>query len=322
MNQVPKIIQLPEIKNILKEAPIFEEIEKGFVAFSKGEAVIPPVGEMIFENPPGELHLKYGYLKSGAYAVVKIASGFYNNPQLGLSSSQGMMLLFDQRTGVIKGILLDHGYLTDVRTAVAGAIAAKYLAPKVVHNIGIVGTGIQGKFQLDYLRTVTGCRKVIVFARSNEKGQAYLEHFSGSDWQIEVTQDLKHLAISSQLIVTATPSKTPLIRAEWIQAGTHLTAVGSDTAEKIELDPAILQKANLVVVDSLSQSISRGEVYQAVKAKRLDRASVLELGQIIADPKIGRRQALQLTVADLTGVAVQDLMIAKAVFEGLREKWS
>ncbi len=313
----PKIIQLSQIKNALKSIDLFKDIEEGFVAYSRGEAVIPPVGEMIFEDPPGDLHIKYGYLKSGQFYVVKLASGFYQNPQLGLSSSQGMMLLFDQKTGVVKGVLLDHGYLTDIRTAVAGAIAAKYMAPKTIACIGIVGTGIQGKFQLEYLSSVTACRKVIVYARSTEKGEAYKNHFKGTDWQIEVTNDLEYLAKNSQLIVTTTPAKSPLLEAEWIRPGTHITAMGADTAEKIELATQILGKADIVVVDSISQSETRGEVYQAVRSGAIRRTKASELGQVIADPELGRTSPTQITIADLTGVAVQDLMIAKAVYEGV-----
>lgn len=316
MNQ-PKIINLPQIKEALKKVDLFKDIENGFVAYSQGKAVIPPVGEMLFDEPPGELHIKYGYLKSGEYYVVKLASGFYNNPQIGLSSSQGMMLLFDQKTGVVKGVLLDHGYLTDIRTAVAGAIAAKYMAAKSIPCIGIVGTGIQGKFQLEYLESVTSCRKVIVYARSKTKGEAYHTHFKDSNWQIEVTNDLQYLAEKSRLIVTTTPAKAPFLQADWIQPGTHITAMGSDTQEKIELTPEILAKAAIVSVDSLSQSESRGEVYQAVKVGQLKRASVIELGNVINNSDLGRQNAKQITVADLTGVAVQDLMIAKAVYEGV-----
>jgi len=317
MIQEPKIIQLSQIKNALKSIDLFKDIEEGFKSYSRGDAVIPPVGEMIFEDPPGDLHIKYGYLKSGQFYVVKLASGFYQNPQLGLSSSQGMMLLFDQKTGVVKGVLLDHGYLTDIRTAVAGAIAAKYLAPKAVSCIGIIGTGIQGKFQLEYLSSVTTCRKVIVYARSTEKGEAYKNHFKGTDWQIEVTDDLQYLAENSRLIVTTTPAKAPLLEAEWIQAGTHITAMGADTAEKIELATQILGKADVVVVDSISQSETRGEVYQAVRAGTIRRTQAIEFGKVIADPTLGRTSPNQITVADLTGVAVQDLMIAKAVYEGV-----
>lgn len=313
----PKIIALPQIKEALTNIDVFTDIENGFAAYSRGEAVIPPVGEMLFDNPPGELHIKYGYLKSGAYYVVKLASGFPQNFKQGLSTGQGMMILFDQQTGTVKGILLDEGYLTEIRTAVAGALAAKYMMPKQVNCIGIVGTGLQGKFQLDHLSSVTTCRKVIVYGRTPANRVAYQAHFANSDWEIEITDDLAYLAKSSQLIVTTTPATAPLLQADWINPGTHITAMGSDTVHKIELDPAILGKADIVVVDSLSQSESRGEIYQSVKAGTLNRADVLEIGQIINDPELGRQNDRQITVTDLTGVAIQDLMIAKAVFEGI-----
>lgn len=313
----PKIITLPQIKAALKDIDVFTDIENGFAAYSKGEAVIPPVGEMLFDNPPGELHIKYGYLKSGAYYVVKIASGFPQNFKQGLSTGQGMMLLFDQKTGVVKGVLLDEGYLTEIRTAVAGALAAKYMAPKKVNCIGIVGTGLQGKFQLAHLASVTTCRKVIVYGRTPANRTAYQTYFADTDWEIELTDDVAYLAKNSQLIVTTTPATAPLLQADWINPGTHITAMGSDTIHKIELAPAILGKADRVVVDSLSQSESRGEIYQAVKAGTLNRAEVVEIGQIINDPELGRQNDTQITVTDLTGVAIQDLMIAKAVFEGV-----
>ncbi len=313
----PKIITLPQIKAALKNIDVFTDIENGFAAYARGEAVIPPVGEMLFEDPPGELHIKYGYLKSGAYYVVKIASGFPQNFKQGLSTGQGMMLLFDQKTGVVKGVLLDEGYLTEIRTAVAGALAAKYMAPKKIACIGIVGTGLQGKFQLEHLATVTTCRKVIVYGRTPANRAAYPAYFVDTDWEIELTDDVAYLAKNSQLIVTTTPATAPLLQADWINPGTHITAMGSDTIHKIELDPAILGKADIVVVDSLSQSESRGEIYQSVKAGTLNRADVIELGQIINDPELGRQNDTQITVTDLTGVAIQDLMIAKAVFEGV-----
>jgi len=313
----PKIITLPQIKAALKDIDVFTDIENGFAAYSRGEAVIPPVGEMLFDDPPGELHIKYGYLKSGQYYVVKIASGFPQNFTQGLSTGQGMMLLFDQQTGVVKGVLLDEGYLTEIRTAVAGALAAKYMAPKQIDNIGIVGTGLQGKFQLAHLEHITTCRKVIVYGRTPANRIAYKDYFANTDWQIELTDDLAYLAKNSQLIVTTTPATAPLLQADWINSGTHITAMGSDTIHKIELDPAILGKADIVVVDSLSQSESRGEIYQSVKAGTLNRANVLEIGQIINDPELGRQNDAQITATDLTGVAIQDLMIAKAVFEGV-----
>ena len=137
--KMSKIIKLEQIKEILKSIDPIQNIEEGFVAYSQGKVVVPPIGEMIFENPPGDCHIKYGYIKGDDYYIIKIAAGFYDNPKIGLPGYSGLMLLFSQKTGELICILLDEGHLTNVRTAAAGAVVAKYMAPKKVHRIGIVG---------------------------------------------------------------------------------------------------------------------------------------------------------------------------------------
>ncbi|MHA2501008.1 MAG: ornithine cyclodeaminase family protein, partial [Candidatus Hodarchaeales archaeon] len=134
-----KIINLKEINEALKKIDVVQSIEEGFVAYSQGKVVVPPVGEMIFQDPPGDVHIKYGFIEGDDYYVVKIASGFPENINLDLPSSNGLMLLFSQKTGELACILLDEGHLTNVRTAAAGAVVAKYLAPQEVNRIGILG---------------------------------------------------------------------------------------------------------------------------------------------------------------------------------------
>ena len=124
------ILKKDQIIQVIENIDLISSIEKGFIEYSNGNSVVPPVGELLFDKPKGDVHIKYGYIKNDEYYVVKIASGFYDNPSLGIPSSQGLMLLFNQKTGQLVSVLLDEGYLTDVRTAVAGAIAAKYFAPK------------------------------------------------------------------------------------------------------------------------------------------------------------------------------------------------
>ena len=124
---------------------------------------MPPVGELVFDDPPGDVHIKYGYIRGGDVYVIKIASGFHDNPKRGLPSGDGLMLVFDQKTGVLQAILLDEGYLTNLRTAAAGAIAAKYLAPRQVTMAGILGAGVQGRMQLDWLRRVRRFDAAIVW---------------------------------------------------------------------------------------------------------------------------------------------------------------
>lgn len=308
---------LDQIRNALKGIDPVSIIEEGFVAYSQGKVVVPPVGEMILENPPGEVHIKYGYIKDGDYYVIKIASGFYSNPDLGLPSTQGMMLVFNQKTGEPSSILLDEGYLTEVRTAAAGAVVAKALAPSTVTKIGIIGAGMQGRMQLQYLKNVIECREAVVWGLNQEELDQYVQSMDGEGFNVTTTLNASEVGDQCDLIVTATPSKKPILSVNDIHPGTHITAMGSDTVEKIELDPAILGKADVVVADSIPQSQSRGEIFQSVKAGTLNPEKVLELGNVLQDPSKGRNSDEQITVADLTGVAVQDIQIAKAVVEAM-----
>ena len=292
---------------------LIPQIEAGFRAYSENRAVVPPVGEMLLEK--GEVHIKYGYIKGDPYYVIKIASGFYGNPSLGLPSGNGMMLLFNQDTGAGECMLLDEGYLTDVRTAVAGAIAARHLSPEGVEQIGIVGAGVQGRMQLSWLKGILPCRKVLVWGLNEEELVRYKEDMQAEGFVIETTRDVSQIAASCRLIVTTTPSKKPLLQARMLQKGTHITAMGSDTAEKQELDPAILRYADVVVADSISQCMERGEIFRAIQAGMLGKEKIKELGRIITGAEQGRLSQDQITVADLTGVAVQDITIASAVFE-------
>ena len=309
------IFTLEEIRSVLPELDLMPAIEEAFVRYSAGDAVVPPVGELLRDK--GEVHIKYGYTQGGDYYVIKIASGFYGNPQLGLPSSNGMMLLFNQDTGRPEAVLLDEGYLTDIRTAVAGAIAAKYLAPRDVHKIGIVGTGIQARLQLRHLKEVTPCRNVLVWGRGRAQLEAYREEMESEGFQIETTLDTAELQQACNLIITTTPSTGPLLHAKYLQPGTHITAVGSDMPHKQELDPHILARADLVVADSIPQCVKQGEIYQAIKAGLLAEEDLVELGQIISGEADGRTDDDQITVADLTGVAVQDIGIATAVVQQL-----
>lgn len=314
-----QVVSLPTIEKALDQVNLVQLMEEGFVAYSQGNVVVPPIGEMIFDEPPGEAHLKYGFIRGDDYFVVKIATGFYENVKLGLSSSNGVVLVFSQKTGGLECVLLDEGHLTNVRTAAAGAVAAKCLAPKRVDRIGIVGAGIQARLQLSHLRTVTDCKAALVWGTGDQELDAYARTMASEGFEIETTRHAADLAASCQLIVTATPSREPLLWAGDIRPGTHITAVGSDTPDKTELDPEILAKADVIVADSLSQSRSRGEIYQAVKAGVLTERRVVELGAVLQEPSLGRTSDDQITVADLTGVAVKDIQIAKAVLESCRK---
>lgn len=310
-----RIMTLDAIKEKLKQVNLTSFIEQGFIAYSQGRAIVPPVGELVFKNPPGDVHIKYGYLVDDDYYVIKVASGFYDNPKLGLPSSQGLMLLFDQKTGVLLAILNDEGFLTDIRTAVAGAIVAKYLAPRVINKIGIVGTGTQARAQLEFLKTITLCKEVVVFGRSVDNLLKFQCDMQNAGFNIQITQTIEELTASCNFIVTTTASTSPVLFAKQIKKGTHITAVGADTPHKQELDDAIFSMADVIVTDSVSQCIERGDIAHAIRNKIIKRDQLIELGNIISGECKGRVHDEQITVADLTGLAVQDIQIAKAVYE-------
>jgi ornithine cyclodeaminase len=313
-----QIFERAEIERAIGSVDLIEAMEHAFLNYSAGRAVVPPVGELLFEQPPGDVHIKYGYVRGSEYYVVKVASGFYDNAALGLPSSNGLMLVFRQQTGELAAVLLDQGLLTDVRTAAAGAVAARHLAPQELSRIGIVGTGVQARLQLRWLESVVTCRRVLVCGRSAASLDDFCQSMDGGPWELETTDEPRQVSDSCQLIVTATPAEEPLLLG--VKPGTHITAVGSDTAAKQELAPGILASAGLVVVDSRSQAGSRGEVFLAVQAGALDAESLVELGEVLAGHHRGRRDERQITVADLTGVATQDIEVAVAVLQRLQHE--
>jgi ornithine cyclodeaminase len=259
------------------------------------------------------VHVKSGYIDGDQFFVVKVASGFYENPAHGLSASSGVLLVLCARTGFLKTILVDEAYLTDYRTAAAGAMVAELLAPKEIEAIGILGTGVQAHLQLDLLRHVTPCRRALVWARDPGKADA----FSVDGFTITRAATVAGLASACNLIVTTTASANAILDARDLKPGTHVTAVGADTPGKQELDAHIFARAAVRAVDSRAQCFDHGDAGYALRAGLVPAQDFVELGEIIAGSAPGRTAPEQITVADLTGVAVQDVAIARLVCEAL-----
>jgi ornithine cyclodeaminase len=230
----PTVLTLDEIKCLINVPQLIQEIETGFVLYSEGKVVVPPVGFLHFDQPPGDVHIKYGFVTGDDYYVLKMASGFYNNADLGLPVADGVILVFSQQTGQLKLVLHDECWLTDMRTAVAGAVAAKHLAPKNVRHIGIVGTGVQARLQLELLRDVVDCRNCVIWGRDASKVQRMIEDLQANEtiqaWGLDIkaATEINELVSECNLIVTTTSAREALIRADQVQPGTHITAMGSD----------------------------------------------------------------------------------------------
>jgi ornithine cyclodeaminase len=321
---MPKVLELDEIKRLIDIPQLIREVEAGFVLYSEGKVVVPPVGFLHFDQPPGDVHIKYGFVTGDDFYVLKMASGFYNNPDLGLPVSDGLLLVFSQKTGQLKLILLDECWLTDMRTAAAGAVAAKHLAPNDIRHIGIVGTGVQARMQLELLKSVVDCQSCFVWGRDPYKAQRTIEDLKAreaiQDWGLELkaATEIDELISECNLIVTTTSAREALIRADQVRKGTHITAMGSDDLGKQELEAELLATADRVVADSISQCVDHGECFHAVRDDKIEEGSILELGNVIKNPELGRTNEDQITVADLTGVAIQDIQIAKMVDHVIR----
>lgn len=318
------VLTLAEIKDLVDVPELIAEIEAGFVLYSQGKVNVPPVGFLHFDDPPGDVHIKYGAVTGDDCYVLKMASAFYQNTALGLPVSNGLMLVFSQKTGAIKMILVDECWLTDMRTAAAGAVAARYLAPKKVNRIGIVGTGVQARLQLQFLRDIVDCKRCVVWGRSFAKAELLVTELSAlqsiQDWGIEIVaeKNLDDLVAGCNFIVTTTSAKSPLIRAEMLRKGSHITAMGSDDHGKQELDASLLGIADRVVADSVSQCVDHGECFAAVQQGTIKASAIVELGKVISDHSLGRNNDEQITIADLTGVAIQDIQIAKLIDRAYR----
>jgi ectoine utilization protein EutC len=288
-----------------------EVVERAFAALATGKVVMPPVLSMEIEDAHGEVDVKTAYIPGFDGFAIKVSPGFFDNPKLGLPSLNGLMILFSARTGLVEALLLDNGYLTDVRTAAAGAVAAKHLAPAGVETAGVIGTGVQARLQVAAARLVSPFARALVWGRDKGKAAACAADLMdrlGIDARAE--PDPARLVAESQLVVTTTPARSPVLLAEWLHPGLHVTAMGSDQAGKNEVEPAALARADLYVADRVSQCAALGELRSAVAAGLMAADTVPELGAIVTGGVAGRTSDDQITICDLTGTGAQDTAIA------------
>ena len=288
-------------------------MREAFEADGLGRTRVPPVINLDIPAAHGEFHVKTAYIEGVPHVAVKVASGFYDNPSRGLPSGSGLMALFDAGTGFPVALLLDNGFLTDIRTAAAGALAADLLAPRSVDTVGVLGSGLQARWQIRCLRTVRPFRRVVAWSPTRAHLDAYCSEMCAEGFNVLAASSAEDACRAADILITATTAKSPLVRAAWLREGMHITALGSDSPGKQELEADCLDRADLVVVDRFAQCAAFGELKHALDAGLLTRNDVhAELGAIAAGKKPGRTNDREITIADLTGVGFQDTAIASA----------
>jgi ornithine cyclodeaminase len=296
-------------------------IEACFRTLATEQVVMPPILRLDISEHHGEVDVKTAYLPGMPSFAIKISPGFFDNPKLGLPSVNGLMLLLSARTGLVEAVLLDNGYLTNLRTAAAGAVATNWLARRDARSAGVLGAGVQAKLQLQALTLVRPLERVLVWARDPAKAKTFAETVGAElDLAIGVASSPEELVRQSDIVVTATPSTAPLIQAGWLQAGQHVTAMGSDAEHKTELAPGVVVTSRYVC-DRQSQCAALGELHHAIAAGAVPPdASFPELGQVIAGQVAGRTSDREITVCDLTGTGAQDTAIATLAAERARAR--
>src|SRR5213080_314815 len=311
-----KVVPLEAFRDKVSFVVAVDAVERGFRALALGEAVLPD--PMVVELPAerAEVHVKGAHLKGARHIVLKVATGFYENRARGLPSGDGLFLLLDAGTGVPALLLEEHGYLTDFRTA-AAALTLKYLAPKDAHEALLVGAGALARLTARAMVAQLPLTRLTLWNRTAERAGQLARELS-QVVETRVAPALESAVRDSRVIVTATASTSPLVMASWVAPGTHVTSVGTGSPEKIELEPALLARADKVVADRVFQTARYGNLHHAIAAGVVTRKQVYaELGDLAAGRRPGREQPDEITVADLTGVGVQDAAIAQAVVDAL-----
>jgi ornithine cyclodeaminase len=298
-----RVVGPDTIRAAVDEDEIVALIEDGFRRFSAGEADVMAVGHLAFATPPGDCHVKGGYLRGDDLFVVKLASSFYRNPEIGLSSSNGFSVVVSAETGAVLAILDDGGYLTDLRTALTGGIAARLIARPDARVLGIVGSGIQATLQARIVARMLGIETILVWARDLARAAT-----------IGQPVELDELAACADVIVTTTPSATPLLTAGMARPGMRIVAVGADSPGKNEIAPGLMARAR-TVVDSRNQCVDHGDTASAIAAGAIGDDGLIELGELLTSPIAFGDD--EIVIADLTGDAIQDVQIAKAIWAKL-----
>ena len=309
------IIEEPALRAAITPKRAVQAMREAFAADGNGLTRVPPVINLDIPGARGEFHIKTAHISGVPHIAVKVASGFYDNPAKGLPSGSGLMALFDAATGFPSALLLDNGFLTDIRTGAAGAIAADYLARQRITTVGVIGSGIQARWQVECLRVVREFSRIVAWSPTRARLEAYCAEMRGEGFEASAAGNAREVCWAADVLITATPSREPLVRCDWLRPGMHVTALGSDSPGKQELDGDCLLRADLVVVDRLSQAAGFGEISHAQGA-----AVHAELGEIVAGKKPGRATDEQLTIADLTGVGFQDTAIASAALRWIALK--
>lgn len=315
----PPMIGAAQLREKVRFEDLLEPVSLAFQQSSAGQAHNGLVVMFPGERPEdGDVYVKTGVLQGRPVHVVKVSPWFAHNVQAGQPQG-GFLAVFDSQTGHTLGLLHEEHYLSDIRTAAAGGLAARVLAPPTVHTAAVLGAGVQAYWQPQALYRERPFQVLRVWARNPDRASTLVHRLSSvlPEVSIQVSTHLEDTVRSADVLITATVSREPLVQPDWLHPGQHITAVGADDATKCELAPGVLQKAR-VFVDALDTAAANGDVHHAIQGGTYTLGQVAgELGEVLSGRKPGRLSAEDITVAKLVGLGVQDLVAAEVSLQKL-----
>lgn len=292
---------------------VFKAVENAFREAGNGRVQMPAKIYLHLGRYAGDFRAMPAYIEKLNRCALKWVNVHPGNKKFNLPTVMAVIILSNPENG-FPLCIMEGAHATSLRTAAAGAVAAKYLARKNSRIIGMVGCGTQARAQLEALKELFAVSEVKVWGKDSASLRSFLRDTRKFSLKSRGVESLRECVIGSDIVVTTTPSRKPLVKLGWLKNGAHINAIGADAKGKQELDPAILLKAK-IVVDSWQQSSHSGEINVPVSRGILSRKDIYaEIGEIAAGKKKGRSNQDEITVFDSTGLAIQDVAIADLIF--------
>jgi len=312
-----EVVGIEKLKPLLDKQEVLAAVRDALILQSAGKVRSPLPGQLLFEKPHGDCHIKYGHVEGSSTFAIKVATGFYENPAKGLPANHGLVMVWDAATGAPRVLLNDEGWLTAWRTAAATAIAAKALAPAQMSRVGIVGTGLQASLAVEWLVETLGDQAFVIWGRDPAKAMSLADQHTATGRTVSSVKRIEDLLHTCNVIVTATPSKSALFSGDAVRAGTHVVGIGADSPGKQELPSELFARASCILTDDSNQCLDHGDYGCAVRAGVVGKGRDIMLGEVLAERVRIDRKADDTTIADLTGIAAEDIAIAGLFCEKL-----
>lgn len=315
------LLKEQEIKPLLEVNEVLEAVEQAFREKGEGGVQMPPKTYLYYEKYNGDLRIMPAYIESMEISAVKVVNVHPDNRIFNLPTVMALIILIDPKTGAPQAIM-DGTEITAMRTGAAAGVATKYLSRRDAGRLGIVGAGVQGSKQLDFIVNVRNIMEVKVYDLREEAKANFIQRAREKHPTLRVVaaESIEEAVRNQDIICTVTPSRKPIVMNEWVDDGTHINAIGADAPGKEELDPAILKRA-MIIVDDWKQAIHSGEINVPVSKGLITERDIHgELGEVIVGKKKGRTTNAEITIFDSTGLAIQDATVAKLVYKKALEE--